>query len=155
NVLLVEQPNGEYAMTTARQFFFDAWHLHLLNALGRSSDSRVAAIAEKAAKEVTYHLERSTDWVIRLGDGTEESHRRMQVALDGLWMYTGELFETDAVDTAMVERGVGVDLAALRQPWLEHVEKTVREATLTLPHGDWMQRGGKRGQHTETLGFLL
>ncbi|HZS55823.1 MAG TPA: 1,2-phenylacetyl-CoA epoxidase subunit PaaC [Bryobacteraceae bacterium] len=155
NVLLVEQPNGDYAMTTARQFFFDAWHLHLLNALGRSSDSRVAAIAEKAAKEVTYHLERSTDWVIRLGDGTPESHRRMQAAVDEMWIYTGELFEMDAVDVEMVQSGIGVDLATLQSRWTEHVEKTFGEATLQIPAENWMQQGGKRGLHGEKLGYLL
>ncbi len=101
NVLLVEQPNGDYAITTARQFYFDSWHFHLLSALQKSSDARIAAIAEKAIKEVTYHLERSTDWVIRLGDGTDESHRRMQNAADELWMYTGELFEMDDLDREM------------------------------------------------------
>lgn len=150
NVLLVEQPNGDYAMTTTRQFYFDAWHLHLLNALRNSQDARMAAIAEKALKEITYHLERSTDWVIRLGDGTEESHRRMQVAADELWTYTGELFEMDEVD-----REVGVDLEALRPRWMEYVEKTFSEATLQVPTNNWMQRGGKYGLHTEKLGYLL
>jgi ring-1,2-phenylacetyl-CoA epoxidase subunit PaaC len=155
NVLLVEQPNVDYAMTTARQFYFDTWHFRLLTALKSSADQRVAAIADKARKEVTYHLERSTDWVIRLGDGTEESHKRMQAALDELWTYTGELFDTDDVDRAMVERDIGIDLAALRPPWTEHVEKTLSEATLQIPTGQYMQRGGKRGVHTEKLGYLL
>lgn len=155
NVLLVEQSNGDYGQTTARQFYFDTWHELLLKQLRHSADVRISEIAEKALTEVTYHLERSTDWVIRLGDGTEESHRRMQAALEGLWMYTGELFEMDDVDTAMLERGIGVDLPSLRQPWLEHVKKTLREATLKLPRGEWMQRGGKRGKHSEKLGFLL
>ncbi|MBV8896393.1 MAG: phenylacetate-CoA oxygenase subunit PaaC [Acidobacteriaceae bacterium] len=155
NLLLVEQPNGDYAMTTARQFFFDTWHFHLLTALQRSADERVSSIAQKALKEVTYHLERSTDWLIRLGDGTEESHRRMQTAIDELWTYTGELFEMDQVDAAMLERGVGADLASLRPLWTEHVEKTFAQATLELPDGKWMQRGGKRGLHTEKLGYLL
>lgn len=155
NVLLVEQPNGDYAVTTARQFFFDAWHFHLLAALQGSTDERIAAIAQKALKEVTYHLERSTDWVIRLGDGTEESHRRMQTAVDELWPYTGELFEVDEVDAEMLERGIGTDLASLRPLWMEHVEKTFAEATVTTPTGNWMQRGGKRGLHTEKLGYLL
>ncbi len=119
NVLLVEQPNGDYGMTTARQFYFDTWHYLLLQKLRHSSDSRIAGIAEKALKEVTYHRERSTDWVIRLGDGTAESHERMQAAIDDLWMYTGELFETDEVET-----GVGVNLAELHEPWIEQVQKT-------------------------------
>lgn len=155
NVLLVEQPNGDYAMTTARQFFFDVWHFHLLTALQQSTDSRIAAIAQKALKEVTYHLERSTDWMIRLGDGTEESHRRMQAAVDELWTYTGELFEMDDVDAEMLQKGIGVDLAGLRPRWTEHIEKIFADATLQLPAGKWMQRGGKRGVHTEKLGYLL
>lgn len=155
NVLLVEQPNGDYAVTTARQFYFDAWHYPVLEKLQHSTDARVAEIAAKALKEVTYHLERSSDWVIRLGDGTPESHRRMQSAVDDLWMYTGELFEMDAVDQEMAERGIGVDLAAVREAWLERVQKTFREATLSAPAGKWMQRGGKQGVHTERLGYLL
>lgn len=155
NALLVEQPNADYAQTTARQFYFDTWHYFLLRDLKKSSDSRIAEIAEKALKEVTYHLERSADWVIRLGDGTEESHRRMQNAADALWMYTGELFEPDAVDTEMRERGIGADLESLRGAWLEHIGKTFSEATLKQPGGTWMQRGGKRGVHTENLGYIL
>ncbi len=155
NILLLEQPNGDYAMTTARQWFFDTWHLQLLNGLQQSSDSRVAAIAQKASKEVSYHLERSTDWVIRLGDGTSESRRRMQAAVDELWTYTGEFFEMDDVDAEMVRNGIGVDLESLRPAWTEQVEKTLAEATLQVPAGKWMQRGGKRGVHSEKLGYLL
>src|SRR5581483_7375833 len=155
NVLLVEQPNGDYAMTTVRQFFFDAWHFHLLGALQQSTDARVAAIAAKARKEATYHLERSTDWVIRLGDGTPESQRRMQAAVDELWPYTGELFEMDDVDRQVVQSGVGTDVETLRPQWTAHVEKTFAEATLQTPASNWMQRGGKRGVHTEKLGYLL
>jgi ring-1,2-phenylacetyl-CoA epoxidase subunit PaaC len=155
NVLLVEQPNGDYALTTARQFYFDAWHYLTLQKLCDSSDRRTAEIAAKAVKETTYHLERSRGWVIRLGDGTEESHRRMQSALDELWMYTGEFFEMDELDTAMMNCGVGPDLAVLREPWMEDVQKTLKEATLTIPGGSWMQRGGKQGVHTERLGHML
>lgn len=155
NVLLVEQPNGDYATTTARQFYFDTWHFHLLKALRQSADSRIAAIAQKALKEVAYHLERSTDWVVRLGDGTEESHRRMQTAIDDLCMYTGELFEMDDVDAEMCASGIGVNLESLQAPWTEHVERTFAEATLRVPTGKWMQRGGKRGVHTEKLGYIL
>lgn len=155
NVLLVEQPNGDYAMTIARQFYFDAWHYVVLAALRNSSDARIAEIAAKALKEVTYHRERSTDWVIRLGDGTEESHRRMQSALDELWTYTGELFEMDSIDREMLERGIGADLSALRVPWMDYVQKTLAEATLPAPSGTWMQHGGKQGVHTEKLGYIL
>jgi ring-1,2-phenylacetyl-CoA epoxidase subunit PaaC len=156
NLLLVEQKNGDFAVTMTRQFFFDAWHYLLLRELQGSADPRVAEIAAKAIKEVAYHLERSRDWIVRLGDGTEESHRRMQQAVDRLWAYTGELFETDDVDRALIARGVAVDLATLREPWLEVVRATLAEATLVQPDPDaWMQRGGKRGLHTEQLGYLL
>ncbi|MCB5175884.1 1,2-phenylacetyl-CoA epoxidase subunit PaaC [Microvirga lenta] len=155
NVLLVEQPNGDFAVTMARQFYFDAWHYLLLRELMNSTDGRVAEIAAKGLKEVTYHLERSREWVVRLGDGTEESHERMQAALDDLWMFTGELFEADEVDQEMVRRGVGPDLGALREPWLGLMRATAEEATLTLPQPGWAQRGGKRGIHSEHLGYIL
>lgn len=155
NVLLVEQPNGDFAVTMARQFFFDTWHFLLLQQLAQSGDRRIAEIAAKALKETSYHLERSQEWMLRLGDGTEESHRRMQTAVDDLWMYTGELFEADEVEREIAERGLGPDLAALHQPWLRHVQSILEEATLRLPVSDWMQRGGKRGIHSEHLGYIL
>jgi ring-1,2-phenylacetyl-CoA epoxidase subunit PaaC len=155
NVLLVEQPNGDFALTMARQFYFDAWHYLVLRELTGSKDNRIAEIAAKGLKEVTYHLERSRDWVLRLGDGTEESHRRMQTAIDDLWMYTGELFESDEVDQAMVREGFGADLASLHEPWLGLVRATAEEATLTLPQPGWAQKGGKRGLHSEHLGYIL
>jgi ring-1,2-phenylacetyl-CoA epoxidase subunit PaaC len=155
NALLVEQKNGDFAVTMGRQLLFDTWHYLLLRELHRSTDTRIAEIADKAIKEVAYHLERSRDWVVRLGDGTEESHRRMQKAVNTLWVYTGELFEMDEVDQALLRPGVAVDLALLRQPWLEHVGATLEEATLEQPKSGWMQRGGKRGIHTEHLGYLL
>jgi ring-1,2-phenylacetyl-CoA epoxidase subunit PaaC len=155
NLLLVEQKNGDFAVTMARQLFFDAWHYLLLRELRASADGRIAEIADKAVKEVAYHLERSRDWTLRLGDGTEESHRRMQKAVDTLWVYTGEMFEMDEVDKALSASGVAVDLAALREPWLEHVGATLEEATLAQPKSGWMQRGGKRGVHSEHLGYLL
>jgi ring-1,2-phenylacetyl-CoA epoxidase subunit PaaC len=155
NLLLVEQENGDFAETIARQFYFDVWHLAMLDMLRNSTDGQARAIAEKAVKEVRYHLQRSTDWVIRLGDGTAESKRRMQSAIDSLWMYTGEMFEMDAIDQEMLNCGVGVDLSAVRERWMEHVGKVLDQATLTLPASTWMQRGGKQGVHTERLGYLL
>ena len=155
NVLLLEQPNGDFGMTMARQFYFDTWHYFLLRDLRNSRDERVAGIAEKAFKEVSYHLQRSTSWVIRLGDGTPESHDRMQRAANDLWMYTGELFQMDAVDGEILERGVGIDLEGLRRPWMENVTNTFTEATLAVPGESWMQRGGKQGVHGENLGYLL
>jgi ring-1,2-phenylacetyl-CoA epoxidase subunit PaaC len=156
NVLLVERPNGSYADTLMRQYLFDSWHLLLLDALTRSADEQIAAIAEKARKEVTYHLRRSADLVIRLGDGTAESHRRLQDALDELWMYTGELFETDDVDAVLQAQGVADSVAMLRENWLAQVGRTLTVATLTMPSPQaWMQKGGKQGRHSEQMGFLL
>ena len=155
NALLVEQPNGDYAVTTARQFLFDHWHVLALAALERSRDERVAAIASKASKEVAYHVERSTDWVIRLGDGTELSHRRMQEAIDALWMYAGELFLPDPVDDVAASAGIGPDLTALAVPWRMAISAALDQATLTLPADDWAQRGGRQGRHSEHLGHLL
>jgi ring-1,2-phenylacetyl-CoA epoxidase subunit PaaC len=155
NLLLLEQPNGDFAMTIARQFYFDAFHHLLLQGLTGSGDTRVADIAAKAVKEVDYHLRRSTDWILRLGDGTDESHRRMQAGIDDLWYYTGEMFERDAVDDAVVTQGIGVDPSSLEPPWRTYVAGKLAEATLDLPQGKWSQRGGKRGIHTEHLGYLL
>ncbi|HZI84269.1 MAG TPA: 1,2-phenylacetyl-CoA epoxidase subunit PaaC [Casimicrobiaceae bacterium] len=155
NLLLVEQPNGDYAQTMARQFCFDVWHRLLLAALARSRDGRVAEIAAKAEKEVAYHAERSADWVIRLGDGTDESHRRMQAAIDDLWMYTGEMFDADDTDRVLAEAGIGCDVTALAPRWREAVEGVLAEATLALPKTAATQRGGKRGVHTEHLGHML
>jgi ring-1,2-phenylacetyl-CoA epoxidase subunit PaaC len=159
NVQLVELPNGDFADTMARQLYFDHAHLLLLRGLAASADGRVAEIAAKAVKEVTYHVERSADWVVRLGDGTEESHGRMQRALDRLWPYTGELFAADAVDVELAERSVAPDPRPLRDPWLAAVRAVVEEAKLKMPGGEWMhgtrRGGGKQGVHTEHLGHLL
>ena len=154
--LLVEQPNGNYADTMMRQFFFDTWHYFFIKALVSSSDPRVAEIAEKSLKEVTYHLRRSGDLIVRLGDGSVESHAKAQAAADALWMYSGEMFIYDAVDTAMVELGVAPAADSLRVDFLEHVAEIFAEATLNMPAADaWMQRGGKKGVHSERLGFIL
>jgi ring-1,2-phenylacetyl-CoA epoxidase subunit PaaC len=155
NVLLVERSNGNYADTTARQFLFDTWHLYLLQALAESSDERIAGIAGKAAREAAYHVRRSGEWTIRLGDGTPLSRERMQAALDAAWPFTGELFASDAVDRELLERGVGCDLEALRAPWRAHVARIVTQATLVLPEDGWMHSGGKTGRHTEALSYLL
>ena len=156
NLLLVEQPNGNYGDTLMRQLLFDAWHAPLLAALARSSDERIAGIAAKAAKEAAYHLRRSGDLVVRLGDGTPKSRHRMQAAADALWMYTGEMFETDALDAALIDQGVAADAAALRPQWLDTVGRIFAEGTLAMPSPDaWMQRGGRVGRHTEHLGYLL
>jgi ring-1,2-phenylacetyl-CoA epoxidase subunit PaaC len=155
NLLLVEQPNGNYADTMARQFYFDVWHQLLLVKLTHSRDARIAEIAAKAEKEVAYHAERSADWIIRLGDGTDESHARIQAAIDDLWMYTGEMFDPDETDTALAEEGIGCDLRTLAPAWREMVGSVLDEAMLTVPGGTSMQRGGKNGVHTEHLGHML
>lgn len=156
NLLLVEQPNGDYAITLARQFLFDAWHALALRELVKSSDEAVAGIAEKAAKEVAYHLRRSSDLLVRLGDGTEQSRAMMQSAIDDLWRFTGEMFEGDALDAEMAEAGIGFDPAALRDEWLTYVREVLDAGTLEMPSPDvWMHVGGKQGVHTEHLGHLL
>ncbi|HEU0197379.1 MAG TPA: 1,2-phenylacetyl-CoA epoxidase subunit PaaC [Nevskiaceae bacterium] len=156
NFLLVERPNGNYADTLTRQFFFDAWHRLALAELVKSSDETIAGIAEKALREVSYHLQRSTDLVVRLGDGTDTSHRLMQVAVEALWPYTGELFECDDVDRELVEAGEGFDAFTLRAPWLSTVAEVLKTATLEMPAADaWMQKGGRNGVHTQALSYLL
>ena len=154
--LLVEQPNGNYADTMMRQFFFDTWHYFFMQALVTSNDPRLAEIAEKSLKEVTYHLRRSGDLIVRLGDGSADSHARTQAAADALWMYSGEMFVYDAVDCALVELGAAPAAAPLRAAFLEHVADIFAEATLAMPPADaWMQGGGKNGVHSEHLGFIL
>jgi ring-1,2-phenylacetyl-CoA epoxidase subunit PaaC len=159
NLLIAEQPNGSFADTTARQFLFDVWHVLALRALSGSREARIAEIAAKAAKESAYHVERSGDWVVRLGDGTEESHAKMQAAIDGLWVYTGEMFAPDATELALIDAGIAVDVRLLVAPWRQHVDAVFTEATLRAPDGLWMHggggRGGKQGVHTEHLGHLL
>jgi ring-1,2-phenylacetyl-CoA epoxidase subunit PaaC len=155
SLLLVEQPNGNFADTMARQFLFDAWHELALSELARSRDARVAEIAAKSAKEVAYHVERSADWVIRLGDGTDESHAKMQTAIDALWMYTGEMFVAGTDEIALAEAGIVADVRALAAPWHRRVGAVLAEGTLAVPADGHMQKGGKEGVHTEHLGYLL
>jgi ring-1,2-phenylacetyl-CoA epoxidase subunit PaaC len=156
NLLLVEQPNGDFGQTMMRQFLFDAWHLSQLHALMDSSNTQIAAIAEKSSKEVTYHLERATDTVIGLGDGTEESHTRMQAALDKLWPYVGEMFTSDDVDAAMVDAGIAPDPTSLRPAYDALLDDVFTAATLTKPQDDFGHQGGKSGKrHSEHLGHML
>lgn len=156
NLLLVEQPNGNYADTLARQFLFDAWASLALRRLLNSSDAAIAAIAEKAIKEVAYHLRRSSDLVVRLGDGTERSRAMLQAALDKIWPYSHELFIGDAVDAEMAAAGIGFDPASLRDEWTAYVREVLAEATLVAPAaGGWMPKGGKQGLHSEHLSKLL
>jgi ring-1,2-phenylacetyl-CoA epoxidase subunit PaaC len=155
NILLVERPNRDFGHTLMRQFLFDAWHLPFLQAAEGSVDPRVAEIAAKAVKEVAYHLERSADLVIRLGDGTDESHARMQDALTRLWPYAGEMFIADPVDRRLAEAGILPDPAGLRSVWDATVSQVLDAATLTRPAGDFAHKGGRQGQHSEHLGHLL
>jgi ring-1,2-phenylacetyl-CoA epoxidase subunit PaaC len=155
NVLLVERPNGDFAMTVARQFLFTSFYSLLLERLCESSNSRIQEIAAKAVKEVRYHLKHSRQWLLRLGDGTDESHTRMQAAIDELWRFTGELFVTDDLDNAAHAARVGPDPAQLKPAWDEFVGRALAEATLNKPEDGWMADGGKQGRHTEHHGYLL
>lgn len=155
NVLLAEQPNEDWAYTVARCFLLDTFNYYFYGALRSSRDAALAAVAEKSLKEVTYHLKWSSEWVIRLGDGTDESAARMQQAINDRWAFTGELFVASEADTAALESGYGVDLAAIRPEWDAHVARVFGEAGIKAPHVGWMQRGGKQGTHSEHLGYIL
>jgi ring-1,2-phenylacetyl-CoA epoxidase subunit PaaC len=155
NALLVELPKGDFGFTMVRQFLFDAYSVLLLDALAGCGHEALAAIAAKALKEDKYHLRHSSQWVIRLGDGTEESHARVQRSLDELWRFTGELFDRDAVDDAVEAQGIVVDHAGLKARWDAMVDDVLQQATLTRPTDGPMRRGGRSGRHTEALGHML
>jgi ring-1,2-phenylacetyl-CoA epoxidase subunit PaaC len=155
NLLLVERPNGDFAQTMARQFFYTAFADLYWRAMVTSRDTTLAAIAAKSEKESAYHVRHCSEWMVRLGDGTEESHHRAQTAVDDLWAYTGEMFAVDDSERDLIDAGIAVDPAGLRRQWLETVSSVLREATLTLPKNDWMQQGGRSGRHSEHLGHLL
>ena len=155
NCLLVEQPNGDWAQTILRQFFFSQYQFLLFEQLQHSKDEQLAAIAEKSLKEITYHLRWSSEWVIRLGDGTEESHQRMVKAIDELWRYTGEMFEAASYEIQAMNDGTGVDVSKLKGSWMSKVQEIFSEATLAVPEKVFMQSGGKQGKHTEYLGYIL
>ena len=155
NVLLVEQPNTDFAYTMARQFLFDVYHLLFLNELQKSKDLTLSAIASKSIKEVSYHQRFSSDWIKRLGDGTDLSHQKMQDAIDALWTYTDELFHQTQVDKVMVKEGVGVDVTKLKEAYYKQVNEVLEEATLNIPESKYFQKGGKEGIHTEHMGYLL
>lgn len=156
NCLLVEQPNGDWAQTILRQFFFSTYQYGLYQQLLQSTDTTLAAIAEKSLKEVTYHVRWSSEWVIRLGDGTQESHDRLENALDELWAYTGELFTPASYELEAVKGGFGVDVNALKAAWEQKVTEVFDEATLPAVAADvWMQTGGKEGMHGEHIGYIL
>jgi ring-1,2-phenylacetyl-CoA epoxidase subunit PaaC len=150
NLLLVEQPNGDWGQTILRQYLFSQFQYLLFEQLQNCDDEQLAAIAAKSIKETAYHLRWSSEWVIRLGDGTEESHGRMTKAIDELWRYTGEMFSP-----APYEKEWGIDVASLKYEWSKKVKEVFDEATLPIPSGVWMQEGGKTGRHTEYLGYVL
>ena len=152
NVLLVEQPNTDFAYTIVRQFLFDVYHLLFLQELQNSSDETLVAIAKKSIKEVSYHERFSSDWIKRLGDGTEVSNKKIQEAINNLWTYTDELFHQTDADKAMVTAGVGVDVTALKEKYYETVTAVLEIATIAVPESKWFQKGGKHGVHTEHLG---
>jgi ring-1,2-phenylacetyl-CoA epoxidase subunit PaaC len=155
NALLCEQPNGDFAVTLTRQFLFDAWDLLITEALARSAHAELAGVMAKAHKEARYHLRHSSEWMLRLGDGTDESHRRAQAAVDELWRFGPELTLADDVDRAMLEAGVGADLETIRPPWEATVREVLEAATLRVPAAGFMARGGRAGRHTEHLGHML
>jgi ring-1,2-phenylacetyl-CoA epoxidase subunit PaaC len=149
NILMVELPKGDFAFTIARQFFFSVFNYLQMEALSKSSHADLSGIAAKAVKEAKYHVRHSAEWMVKLGDGTEESHRRLQDAVTELWRFTGEMFLGDAIDKAVL------DPATLEQPWRAHVDDVMQRATLTVPETKYMQRGGRGGKHTEHLGHML
>ncbi|HSZ86324.1 MAG TPA: 1,2-phenylacetyl-CoA epoxidase subunit PaaC [Puia sp.] len=155
NCLLVEQSNGDWAKTILRQFFFSVYQYFLYQHLQNSIDETLAAIAEKSLKEVTYHLRWSSEWVIRLGDGSEESHSRMIKAIDNLWMFTEEMFQAASYEVIAVKKGFGVDVSSLKNEWMKKVKDIFDEATLSIPENVLMQKGGKKGKHTEHLENIL
>lgn len=155
NLLLVEQPNGDFAATIVRHLLYTAFMQPYLKALAASQDARLAEIATKAEKEIAYHLRHASEWVIRLGDGTDESHRRTAHALEDLWMYTGELFEMGADEQDLAGRSIAPDRQAVRPVWDRTIDGVLARATLQRPKDRWMQVGGRSGVHTEHLGRML
>ncbi|MEM7086306.1 MAG: 1,2-phenylacetyl-CoA epoxidase subunit PaaC [Bacteroidota bacterium] len=155
NALLLEQPNQHFGFVVGRQFLFDVYHLLLLNELQHSSDETLAAIAKKSIKEVSYHRRFSTDWVKRLGDGTEESNTKMQEAIDGLWRYTDELFKPTEAEATMALEGIGVDVSLLKEAYYREVSTVLEEASLKVPESKYFTHGGKNGVHSEHMGYLL
>jgi ring-1,2-phenylacetyl-CoA epoxidase subunit PaaC len=155
NILLLEEPNGDFGDTIARSFLYDHFAYLLYEALLQSNDTQIAAIAAKSIKEVTYHRRHSSEWIIRLGDGTAESHDRIQESINRLWEFSGEMFKADAIDRAVASTGAGTDPSSLHASWKKNVAEVLMEATLEMPADGWMQKGGKQGVHSEHIGFLL
>jgi ring-1,2-phenylacetyl-CoA epoxidase subunit PaaC len=155
NALIVEQPNGDFARTIARQLLFSTYQLALYDRLCDSTDEVLSGVAAKAVKEVAYHRDHAREWTLRLGDGTEESHRRMQEGIDWMWPLAAELFECDELTERLVREGIAVDASALRPAWEHVVTSVLEEATLSVPEADWAPSGGRYGRHGEALGHML
>src|SRR6516165_9439445 len=155
NLLLVEQPNGDFAHTMVRQFFYSVFADLYWRAMMKSSDATLAAIAARSEKESAYHVRHSSEWMLRLGDGTAQSHARAQTAIEDLWAFTGEMFAIDQAERALVDAGIAIDPAAIRPQWLMTISNIIGQATLARAKGDWMQQGGRIGHHSEHLGHLL
>jgi len=155
SVLMVELPNGDFAFTIARQFLFGVYSMVQSEALQKSKHADLGGIAAKMFKETRYHVRHSGEWLLKLGDGTDESHRRLQDAINELWRYTGELFLTDDIERRAAEQGIGVDSSTLQAAWSAQVTEVLRRAGISTPEVTWMQRGGRVGQHTEQLGHML
>ncbi len=156
NLLIAEQPNGDFGFTIARQFLLSAYHFLLYDKLRSSADEHIAAFGEKSFKEVAYHLRHSGDWVLRLGDGTEESHNRVQAAIDNLWFYVDDIFDTDEIDVLITDNKIGPDMNGLRKEWMDLVTRKLNEAGLKIPEvNNFMRVGSRQGNHTEHLGYIL
>ena len=155
NLLLIEQPNGHFGDSITKLVLFDAFYLLLLEALTNCSDKRITEIAARAEKEIRYHLRHNTQWLVRLGDGTEESHARVQASIDNLWQYTGEMFAADEVDNSFAASFDGPDLQAIHAEWTNNMKAVLDEATLVMPDDAWMASGGKAGRHSEHLGYMI
>jgi len=155
NLLMLEQPNGHWGDTIARGFLIDTYNYYIFEKLTRSNDAQLAAIAQKAIKEITYHAQWSAEWVIRLGDGTDVSHTKIQESFNELWMWTGELFEENEIEKAAESAGFGVNGSSIKNDWNNKINEVLTQATLARPADGWMQTGGRKGVHTEKLGFIL
>lgn len=155
NALLSEQPNGDFAVTNSKNYLFSVFNYHLYSELSNSKDEKIKAIAEKSIKEVAYHVRHCGKWMVRLGKGTEESHQRLQDAVNDIWMYTDDMFESDENTDLLVEQGMAANLNKVRSNWLKDVTEQLKEATIDIPTDTWMMKGSLQGKHSEHLGFLL
>lgn len=155
NRLITERPNGHFGDTVVRNFLFDTFCYYFYSELSKSTNERLAAFAEKSLKEVTYHMRHNGEWIVRLGDGTDESHEKVQTALNDVWSYTGDMFEMDDIDTFLLEKNIAVDLLSLKGKWLNTVEEVFSKAKLSIPEESFMHSGSLEGKHSEFLGHLL